>query len=166
MALITAPEVIAKAPTDHSYDPKQINTHIEFAEDKWVRPFLGNTYFDELVTAAGGAGGDTLADEDETFWDEHLHAICAYAVIIESIPYVATRVTNQGIMKNFTDNSASASNGEVDGLIRSMTTRLKEMKKVAADWLTHSDRSADYPDFTGNTSTVTNYRHNAGVLGL
>ena len=166
MALIITTEVITKAPTDHHYDPKQITPHLDFAEDKWVRSFLGNTYFDSLVTAAGGNGGATLAGADATLWTEHLHSICSYAVILESIPYVATKVTSAGVMKNFTSNSASASGGEINELQKSMISRLKQMMKIADDWLIDTDRSANYPDYLGNVDAVNNLQHNFGILGL
>lgn len=148
--LINTTEVLSKAPVDHNMDPNRIGGFIYHAEDRWIRQWLGDTWYESMVTTAAGDASNNLTSHELTFWNQYLHEICSYAVMYEVIDFLATKITSQGVMQNFTESSASASTAATKNLKASMKTRMEAQMKLADEWLRDSDRSANYPNYRGN----------------
>lgn len=172
MALITTEEIIAKAPVNHRPDPNLFEDHIDVAERRHVKAFLGEDWWDDIVEAADGNGGDTLTGVLETFWDQYLHEICALAVLHESLPFISAKIDSAGISKSFGPNTNAASVAEERRLAQAILDRIQFLIQEADVWLTDDSRRSDYPDYPPNnddagecsTSSAQSFSDDLGVV--
>ena len=167
--LINITEVASKIPADHNPDPNLYAKHIQYAEDRHVSTFLGETMYNALVTAAAGDASNTLTGDNLTLWNRWLHEMCAYAVLYEAYPYSAFRITNQGLMRNSTRNSESASATDVRYARDAVFDRLKRLQSQADEWL--RDRSTTYTTYKGNVdddcdATTGSLAPSLGIVGV
>lgn len=124
--LITAKEVIRKAPVDQSIDSRILETSIEVAEERYIRHALGGKMYEDMTTQknvtvtddnlsdlqAKVGSGTTLKTGDIVnasellspayldLWTRHLWKVVAEAVYCSSIATNYAKFTSQGMMQN------------------------------------------------------------------
>lgn len=162
-------DVLDAIPSDSHFDRGLIDKHIRHAEYRHVKPFLGDTYYDALVTAAAGDADTNLTSHNKTFWDEWLKDICGYAVLYEAYPYIANKIHSNGIVNTSAQNAEGLRPSELKYFRAQIIDRLKNLIVLADEWLT--DRKANYPDYKGNNDDDCEergdlYSEDLGILGL
>lgn len=121
MKLITAEEVIALAFTDKNYLPgKILDSHIEIAQEGFLRPALGDTFYAEL-TAAPPAG------DNATLVNSFLKRPLAWFVRYVILPEIMVHASNSGLQVVIPQGTASASDKQAG--------TLREQAKQNADIL-------------------------------
>jgi hypothetical protein len=171
--IITAAEVLRKAPTGFNFEERKITPHIFRAEIKHIKTFLGKDYYDYLVTAANGNASDNLTGDDKAFWDLMLQELISYAVMYESLIFSHLQVVNKGIVKNSSPQtgSESANSQDVNLLRAQYHDAIKSLQEAADCWLRDQFQESDkYPLYAGNTcgGSVTKraIMNPLGILGL
>lgn len=166
--LITAQEVINNSPVSGNFAPQHLEKHIKHAQFRHLKPFLTPEFFDALV-ADKEEDGTFATEAYQTFWDEHLKELAAFAVLFQALPFIATQINTQGAIINVPQGTQAADSQSVRYLTQTLGNQLEERKRLATEWLTDADsgRNLIYTLFGGNSCTVKDGALNPlGILGL
>ena len=132
------------SPADIRLDKNLVSPHIKDAEFRWVRPYLGEDFYNALTTEKGTSSAFTT-DAYQDLWDEHLKELCATSVLYETAPYLTIQAGTNGL---FTINNEYGNNVGIEGakfyqdtLLQRIQTKRERMK----EWLCAS--AANLPDF-------------------
>jgi hypothetical protein len=144
--LITTDEVIFHAPTKHTLDPRTIQNAIIIAEERFIRPALGNAMYDELrsiknllvtndnLAATQAAFGTSttlksgnlvnaaeyLTGYNSTLWYDILWKLCAEAVMLTAFPEAYIQFGSAGVAHTVAPASPMGGSGEVGPDLRSV----------------------------------------------
>ena len=122
-SIVSAFEVVAggilrQTSLEVRMDLGEISQHIEDAELRYVKPILGDTFYNYLIDNKltdscnynEDKGGiiykydDTnAADTVEYLFRRYLYKLCSLAVWHQALPFIGVKTTNQGIMLNNTE---------------------------------------------------------------
>lgn len=141
--LITTDEVIFHAPTKHTLDPRTIQNAIIIAEERFIRPALGDAMYDELrniknlkVTAGNLAAtqivynttattahtlkageivnaAEYLTGFNSTLWYELLWKLTAECVMLSAFPEAYVQFGSEGVIHTVAPASPMGSGGTV-----------------------------------------------------
>ncbi|SHK92552.1 hypothetical protein SAMN05444266_101609 [Chitinophaga jiangningensis] len=136
--LITTDEVIFHAPTKHTLDPRTIQQSIIVAEERLVRPALGDgMYYDiariknqeitddnrggflQLLPEAGLVNGDVinamefLSVDYLLLWKQHLWKLTAECVMLLSTPEAFVQFSSAGVTHSVPASGPMTTAGEV-----------------------------------------------------
>lgn len=122
-SIISAFEVLAggvlrQTSLESRMDQGEIAQHIEDAELRYVKPILGDTFYNNLVSTKltdscnynedKGAliykyANTQSVDTKEYLFKKYLYKLCALAVYHQALPFIGVKSTNQGVMLNNTE---------------------------------------------------------------
>ena len=122
-SIISAFEVLAggvlrQTSLESRMDQGEIAQHIEDAELRYVKPILGDTFYNNLVSTKltdscnynedKGAliykyANTQSVDTKEYLFKKYLYKLCALAVYHQALPFIGVKSTNQGVMLNSTE---------------------------------------------------------------
>lgn len=122
-SIISAFEVLAggvlrQTSLESRIDQGEIAQHIEDAELRYVKPILGDTFYNNLVSTKltdscnynedKGAliykyQNTQAVDTKEYLFKKYLYKLCALAVYHQALPFIGVKSTNQGVMLNNTE---------------------------------------------------------------
>lgn len=122
-SIISAFEVLAggvlrQTSLESRMDQGEIAQHIEDAELRYVKPILGDTFYNNLVSTKltdscnynedKGAliykyANTQAVDTKEYLFKKYLYKLCALAVYHQALPFIGVKSTNQGVMLNSTE---------------------------------------------------------------
>lgn len=122
-SIISAFEVLAggvlrQTSLESRMDQGEIAQHIEDAELRYVKPILGDTFYNNLVSTKltdscnynedKGAliykyANTQAVDTKEYLFKKYLYKLCALAVYHQALPFIGVKSTNQGVMLNNTE---------------------------------------------------------------
>lgn len=122
-SIISAFEVLAggvlrQTSLESRMDQGEIAQHIEDAELRYVKPILGDTFYNNLVSTKltdscnynedKGAliykyANTQTVDTKEYLFKKYLYKLCALAVYHQALPFIGVKSTNQGVMLNNTE---------------------------------------------------------------
>jgi hypothetical protein len=122
-SIISAFEVLAggvlrQTSLESRMDQGEIAQHIEDAELRYVKPILGDTFYNNLVSTKltdscnynedKGAliykyANTQSVDTKEYLFKKYLYKLCALAVYHQALPFIGVKSTNQGVMLNTTE---------------------------------------------------------------
>lgn len=135
MALMTAQEIILAVVNDENLDPKEIEKRIEPAERKYLRPVLGKDLYADLLTNPSQANNVALLS--------YVKKALQHFVLWESLPFMRTKITTQGLMTNSTEFTEQSSKDDF-GAVRKVVMSDAELElKELTDFL--CENSANYP---------------------
>jgi hypothetical protein len=119
---VLAGGVLRQTSLEVRMDQNEIAPHIEDAEFRYVKPILGDTFYQYLVDNKLTDGCNYNTDKGATVWKygdietatdtaiandnlftSRLYKLCALAVWHQALPYIGVKTTNQGIMLNNTE---------------------------------------------------------------
>jgi len=149
MSLITASEVVTGGlsrpnPADIRLDKSLVSPHIDDAEDIWVVDWLGKDFYTVLETEKGTSSAFSTP-QYEALWNLHLKALCGFAVMYESAPFMVQQAGTNGI---YYLTNEHGENVEIKGLVFYQDTlkrRIERKQKRMKDWLCAS--AANIPEF-------------------
>lgn len=159
--LITSKEVInsglvRSAPIDARFDSLLLDPHLQEAEDRFVRSVICEDLFVALLTEKA----DTVSNYNPAFpivpafttakyeklWTEHLLQLYSYAVIYQALPFIAMKISSNGILINNTEFAGNAGEKGVVFLQDTMMETITEKQKRLVKFL--KDNNADYNCYT------------------
>lgn len=134
--LITAKEIIDRAIPDANFDEAYLkDRYIESAQLNYIRPILGDDFYDLVIAAPSSYSALTPYIKD----------CLAFYVLVEALPLIHTHLTSRGVVSNSTDYTASAGRD-----LRS------DMQKALIGWGDeYKDKMVRYLE--DNTATYTSY---------
>ena len=98
--MMTSAEVATEAINDNYFDDAYFDKYILTTQRKYVKPVLGDDYYDELLTEIAGA---TLTADNTIIVDDFIKPMLAHYIVYEVYSKVHTQLTNQGAMQNRTE---------------------------------------------------------------
>jgi hypothetical protein len=98
--VITAAEVKALAINDTAFDEAYFEDYIIVVQRKYLKPTLGDDYYDEILTEVAGA---TLTADNTIIVENFIKPMLAHYIVYEVFPKIHTQVTNMGSMENYTE---------------------------------------------------------------
>ena len=156
--IMTATEVLDKIP-NNDFDPALIEKYIIKSQRKFIRPLIGEDFYDEILTQTAAA---TLTSDNTTLVTDYIKPCLAYFVIAEAFPQIKNNVTSSGVMTLDHDFANPSSREDYAALRSQMYSDAEdwraEVKKFIKD--TQEDDSSKYPLY----STDDNYQNRYGFI--
>jgi len=121
VALLVLPSVVKERMTLHTnVDDKLIFPEIKAAQDMRIRPLLGSTLYDKILT---DITNDTLSGNYLALMDNFIvDAICNY-VMADLSGTINFQIWNKGVSTKTTDNSTNPQTGDLYALESKYKTR-------------------------------------------
>lgn len=166
--LIKAAEVInggalRPGPTNARFDALKISPHVADAENIWVKPVLGKSFYEALISGRSASASNYNPDLGttaqafpsssayENLWtDGGLMEYAAWAVIYEALPFIGLNTGAGGIFVNSSEYGEGQGKDGVKFLQDTYARRLREKRKVLEGYI--CTNSAALPAF--QTSAV------------
>ena len=157
--LITASEVISTAFVDQNLGTEKIkDEYIEVAQESFLRPILGDDFYDEVLANYNESPYTTLITQ--------FKSALAYYVKYLALPEVMVHITNKGALMAY-----SGSSNPVDskgrGDVRAVCLQMAENYAAAAvRWLQSDTVETDYPTYYRNQNIKNRIGNRKGGLVL
>ena len=138
--IISATQVISKACSNSNIDPALfVQTQINASEREWLRPILGEDFYDEIVTESQSS----YSSNNQTLVDDYLLDFLAWAVYHDALPEITYQVSSQGILGHSPEFS---SNTGRQGLQMKQAQALRNAESYKAKMIEFlCDNSGNYP---------------------
>ena len=94
------------SPIPLNFQLDEIMNYIPVAENIWVKPILGDDFYDELQEQIDN---DSLSEENSTLCVEALWQYLSYATVLEGLPMLWANISQVGITLGKSENSDSVS---------------------------------------------------------
>ena len=131
--IITATEIIDLAvPNKTGFEVRFFANHILKNQIKYVRPFLGDDYYEDLrdKVAAG-----TLSSDDTALLDNYLKPMLAHYIMYERLPYIHNKIQNSGVMNDFNEFANSGSSRTLAMMRDQYYTDAQDFEKQADQYV-------------------------------
>lgn len=154
--MMTAAEVKSQAIVDSNFDTAYIDQYILMAQRKYIKPFLGTDFYDEITDEID----TTLSSDNDTLLDDYIKPALAHYVIYESLPQLRNQIAKGGVFLNLSETSDAASDLGY-GQIRDDYIAKAEALRVQADNFIQEEQDDDstkYPLYCGRKS------QNGGII--
>lgn len=145
--IISCEEVRELALKTATFDDALIEDYILPAQRQYLRPFLGDDFYDEILDQAENVG--TLTADNNTLIDDYLKPMLAYYIVYDAFPSIAVNITSRGIMVNESETSVAASSS-TQSMLRQNYLSMGERWEKDADKFIKDQQEADstkYPDY-------------------
>jgi len=113
--IITTSEVKTLAVVNSNLDTAYIDQYILMTQRKYIRPFLGTDYYDEILDQLDDTS--TLTADNSTLITSYIKPALAHYVVYESLPQVRNQIAKGGVFNNLSETSDIAS-GQDYGRLR------------------------------------------------
>jgi hypothetical protein len=149
MSLITASEVVTGGlarpnPADIRLDKSLVSPHLDDAEYRWVVDWLGKDFYTVLETEKGTSSAFSTP-QYQTLWNLHLKALCGFAVMYETAPYISMQAGTNGIYYMENEHGENVKASGLTMYQDSLKQRIEVKQKRMKDWLCAS--AANIPRF-------------------
>lgn len=121
--------VLRGGPLNVRFDPAVIASHIQDAEDRWLREVLCDDLYNDMVAKVNPAGvsnynsscgplvtkyvtGSEPHDSYEAFWLARLWRYATWAVVLEALPFITIQLGSAGA---FFNNNEFGENIQISG---------------------------------------------------
>lgn len=154
--MMTAAEVKSQAIVDSNFDTAYIDQYILMAQRKYIKPFLGTDFYDEITDEIDSS----LTSDNDTLLDDYIKPALAHYVIYESLPQLRNQIAKGGVFLNLSETSDAASDLGY-GQIRDDYIAKAEAFKIQADNFIQEEQDDDstkYPLYCGKKS------QNGGII--
>lgn len=134
------------SPLPARFDALLLTAHIKTAMDRHVRDFIGEDFYNALVSEKGTTVSNYNADLGaivpafttpayETLWKEYLLEFCSNAVVYESLLYIGLQMGSNGIYTNSTEYGENVGLEGVNAIKDDLLERIKLNKKYLQRYL-------------------------------
>jgi len=113
--LVTQAEIVSNCINNKNFSTSLIkDQYIETAELQHVKPVLGSDFYYDIVNDESSYstllnGGTYTTSDSKTYSFQGLKKTICFFAFFESLPYIFTQITNQGLMQNNTEFSNNVS---------------------------------------------------------
>lgn len=148
---IILPSVVKERMSLHeNVDDKLIYPEIKAVQDMFIKPLLGSTLFDKIISeiSAGTLGGDYKILVD----DYLVMCVCNYVMseLPEGLNY---QFWNKGVSQKTTENSKEPTMSEMYSIVAKYKSRAEHYKEAARRYLLQNAR-AKFPEYLTFVSGV------------
>jgi len=155
--MMTVAEVKTNAIVDSNIDTAFFDQYILMAQRKYIRGFLGNDYYEELLTQIA-ASSET--SDNSTVIDSYIKPALAHYVVYECLPQLRNQIAKGGVFLNLSDTADAVSDlgyGQIreDYLAKADALR-EEIDFYIQD--AQDDDSSKYPLYCGTSN------QNSGII--
>lgn len=143
--LITNQYLKKFSPLPLNYNLDEVNNYVGVAELIWIRPIIGDDFYDELCTQVEE---DSLTEANQTLFLEALYPYLAYAVCLEALPFIWADMNEKGITLNKSENSESVTLKDMTYLEGHLRRQVEARKDFFINYLdTHIESFPMYDEF-------------------
>ena len=150
LTIATAAEVIKVAPTRQKIELKTIEDSIFIAENNYIRPFLGDAFYYEILQQKAT---NTLTTTNMSFWYYFLQKYIAYATVMEALPFMQYQISTNGVTVADGSNTRNAELDEYKLLAANLAKQIQVVEKACHDYLVGN--AANCPLFPANAAVAT-----------
>lgn len=120
------------SPIPLNYNTKEVQNYIKIAEQIWIEPVLKYNFYAELLYQVKN---NQLTDENSTALVEAIYPYLAYAVALESLPFLWSHISEVGITLGKSDNSDSLSLKDMTYVEAHIRRQVEARKDFCIKWL-------------------------------
>lgn len=144
-AFITSDEIRTRAVKKQTFDTEIIDGNIVLAQERHVRPVLGEDYYSELQSQSPNS---YTADNAAVM--EYLKNALAYFVLYESFAEQTVKLTNKGAMVDLSPTSEPASDAMLNMRRTDLMSKAQSWLKIMRDFIrdAQDDDATKYPLFS------------------
>lgn len=145
---ITSTEVVALAVKRNSYDTAIIEGNIGLTQMKYIRPFLGDDFFNEINDSIGSLSADNTA------LMVYLKYGLAYLVIYESFWQNEMKQTTKGAMVDLSEYGQKPSSAQLELARTDLLNKANSWLDLAQQFITDQQEidSSKFPNYESGTS--------------
>jgi len=127
-------EALVKSRTaiSDAIDGKQIKPVIKLAQDKFILPALGSTFYKRLQD---GIENDNLTPDEKSLLDNYITDALLWFTIAEMVVSTSFQFFSKGVMQKTSEDSSSPSKGQLELLERKYMSNGEFYKQRLIDYL-------------------------------
>ena len=144
---ISISRLVKDTALNGSVDTDLMHPYIQQAQDREIWPYLGTDLYDALKAKviAGTVSGDY-----ETLMETYIQPALVQFAFCEILPYLRVRIANNQVTIMSSEQSGSASRGDVKSLIDRSRQMGEFYRERMIDYLRYN--STLFPEYTSNTN--------------
>jgi len=156
--IITATEVLTKIP-NNDFDPALVDEYIIKAQRKYIRPLLGEDFYDEILTQSAAA---SLTSDNTTLVNSYLKPCLSYYVIYESLPQIKNSISSSGVVEFGHEFANAAPRRDYAALRSQILTDADDWRAEVIKFIKDSqeDDSSKFPLW----EKIDNYQNKYGII--
>lgn len=125
------------SPIPLNYNLKEVQNYIKIAEQIWLEPILGFNFYQELLYQIKN---NQVTDENSTALVEAIYPLLGYAVVLESLPFLWSHISEVGVTLGKSENSDSLSLKDMTYVENHIRRQVEVRKDYCIKWLdSHAD---------------------------
>lgn len=134
------------SPIPLIYNLDEVKNYISVSELIWIKPIVGDDFYDELQEQVDTGSG--ITPENQTLLLDALYPYLAYAVTLEALPFIWSDINEKGITLNKSDNSDSVTLKDLTYIEGHLRRQVEARKDFFIDYLdTHLESFPLYEQF-------------------
>lgn len=142
--IITKKYLQTYSPLPKNYDVANLLPYVDVATKLWIKPIIGEDFYQELEEQVNAPSGGTLTPENATLLvDGGLWQYLAFATLHEALPFIWTRITEAGIQLGKSENSDSIGIKDLTVIQQHLRNQVEVLKEQLIEFIcNHAD---NYP---------------------
>ena len=149
--IITVAEVEDNALKTATFDDALLEDFILPAQRHYLRPFLGNDFYTDILAQV--AGDSSYTSDNSTLVEDWIKPMLSYYIVYDAFPSIRINITSKGVMINQSETSVSASNSEAANLRQHYLSMAERWQKDVKQYIYDQQDldSSKYSDFEPKT---------------
>lgn len=159
--LISETYIKENSPVTDNVDPKDLSSHVFAAQNNFLRPLLGEEFYQGILTRFAN---QSLTPAEVTLMTNYIQPGLLWRTIANALPWIQYNLRNKGLMINTDDAAGAAGFSEVKFMLNEAAGRAKVYENQMVKYL--CDNSKDFPDYTIiNNQTNNKFSHTtSGII--
>tara|TARA_Y100001963_G_scaffold151638_1_gene234867 strand:- start:715 stop:1209 length:495 start_codon:yes stop_codon:yes gene_type:complete len=141
--IMTTTEVLDKIP-NNDFDPALVEKYIIKAQRKYIRPLLGDDFYDQILTQSAAG---SLSTDNSALVTNYLKPCLAYYVIADAFPSIKSNITSSGVVTLDHEFSSPASREDYAALRSQLYSDAEDWRAEVIKYIedTQEDDSSKFP---------------------
>lgn len=154
--IITAQQVVDIVLDGASFDKSLLNKHILKSQRKYIKPALGEDFYEEVIGMVDG----TKSDDYNTLIDDYISPCLARFVLFEASPFIRTNATSAGFVVNRTEFAEQSDKGDYGSLRSALLSDAEWYRTQLLEYLI--DNEETFPLF--ENCDIVSRRNRPGII--
>lgn len=137
--IITTSEVLSNAVVNSNFDTAYIDQYILFSQRKYLRYFLGEDFYDEILGQVDDTS--TLTADNSTLLENYIKPCLAHYVVYESLPQVRNQLAKGGVFNNLSETGDVASGQDYGRLRDDYLAKAEALRKEITIFIKNQQNS-------------------------
>lgn len=130
-------------------DPMLLKPWILIAQDLWVQPYLGSSFYEELK---GQILNNTLTAVNESFINTHLAPAVINYAIWKALPFLHTQIFNKGLLRPTSETGTAVDINDMKFLRQEILNTAESYAQKMINFL--RERPGSFPTYFNSQTTV------------